>query len=762
MFKIFGRSRPASGEGDHLSEKTMDLEMDDKDINEQDILEELDQAMNSSESDDSADDENAAKEGDDEASEDAHDDAEDEAPAEDEPAPEQEPQELETPVEVTEEKGEDTMNATTDTPAQQTGFHIDSLYKQILDGLAVNVMVADIAELKVRYANPATFKALREIEDLLPINADDLIGTCIDVFHKNPAHQREMLSNASNFPHETDIQVGDETLRLHVDGLKSASGEYVGAVVQWSVVTELRQKETEVSDLIATLDGMGASQALIEFKPDGTILKANENFCTALGYDESELVGKHHRMFCDSTYTSSQAYTDFWAKLAAGDFDAGEYPRITKTGEIIWIQAAYNPVKDSAGNVVKVIKNAVDITDKKRSFLKQEAETAKLLEILEQLPANVLTCNPETVTIDYANKTSKETLKSLQHLLPIPAENIVGTCIDVFHKDPSVQRRILADSSNLPYKTNIKLGDQTMSLDVNPIFDTDGNYILALLVWSVITDQVNVAMKVSDVAGLVAGAATELESSAGLLTQSSEDTKARSMAVATTAEQTSGNVGAVASAAEQLAASTNEISQQVANANRVSTDAMAEAASASELVNSLDEAGQKIGVVVSMINDIASQTNLLALNATIEAARAGEAGKGFAVVASEVKALAQQTSNATEDITRQIESMQSATASVVTAIEGISNTIGQVNDASSSISAAVEEQSAATQEIARNTQQAAAGTADVTLNAQAVGESSEKAVQAVGEVNEAASELSRQAETMRAEISAFMANLGIE
>lgn len=508
------------------------------------------------------------------------------------------------------------------------------LFFGITESLPINVIVCDAENLEVFYANPASINTLRTIEHLLPIKADNLIGTCIDVFHKDPSHQRRMLANPANLPHKAEIALGEETLSLDVFALNDAAGNYIAAAVVWSVIT-------------------------------------NE---------------KH-----------------------------------------------------------------------------QEAESQKLLQMLDQLPVNVMIADPQELVVSYMNQTSKNTLKQVEHLLPCSADEVVGSCIDIFHKQPEVQRKMLADANNLPYETNIDLGgEHKLSLKVSAVFDEAGTYTQALLAWNVVTEQIAVAEKVDNASSTVASAATELKATAATMSQSIDQMKAQSASVASVAEQTSGNVGAVASAAEELAASTDEISRQVAQSSEVAGEAQREATEAASTVKSLDEAGQKIGDVVNLINDIASQTNLLALNATIEAARAGEAGKGFAVVASEVKALAQQTANATEDITKQIEAMQDATGQVVTAIDSITATIGRVNEASTGISAAVEEQSAATQEIARNTQQVSSGTAEVSTAAQTVSEAAEQAAAGVAEVNVATDELSVQAESMSSEIKIFLEGLGVK
>jgi methyl-accepting chemotaxis protein len=264
---------------------------------------------------------------------------------------------------------------------------------------------------------------------------------------------------------------------------------------------------------------------------------------------------------------------------------------------------------------------------------------------------------------------------------------------------------------------------------------------------------------VSGALDTLASASTEMQSTAQSMSATAEETTRQATAVAAASEQASTNVQTVASAAEELSSSIAEISRQVTESSRIANQAVNDATETNAKVKALADAAQKIGDVVKLINDIAGQTNLLALNATIEAARAGEAGKGFAVVASEVKSLATQTAKATEEIGGQIKSIQNATAESVTAIETITGTIGRINEIATTIASAVEEQGAATKEIARNVQQASAGTAEVSTNitgvTQAAGETGAASSQVLG----AAGELAKQGETLRADVSQFLANI---
>jgi methyl-accepting chemotaxis protein len=266
----------------------------------------------------------------------------------------------------------------------------------------------------------------------------------------------------------------------------------------------------------------------------------------------------------------------------------------------------------------------------------------------------------------------------------------------------------------------------------------------------------NFEAMIGEIVNTVSSAATELEASASTLTTTANRSQKLTTAVAAASDAASSNVNSVATATEELTSSVTEISRQVQDSARMAGDAVEQARRTNQRVGELLQAASRIGDVVELISSIAGQTNLLALNATIEAARAGDAGRGFAVVASEVKALAQQTAKATEEINQQITGVQSATQESVGAIREISETIEKLSEISSAIAAAVEEQGAATQEIARNVQQAALGTQQVSVNITDVQHGATETGSASSQVLSSAQSLAGDSNRLKLEVGNFL------
>lgn len=238
-------------------------------------------------------------------------------------------------------------------------------------------------------------------------------------------------------------------------------------------------------DYAGQIAAIHKSQAVIEFDLAGNILTANDNFLKTLGYELGEIQGRHHSMFVKEDERNSPAYKAFWACLGRGEYQAAEYLRVGKGGKEIWIQASYNPIFDKNGVPFKVVKYATDITAQKLL----DADNARIKSMMENMAAAV-TYADRNFKITYANPAAIGLLKKVEQFLPVRAEEIVGQSIDVFHRNPSHQRRVLADPKNLPFAGQIQIGPETFALKASSIFDQNKAIIGTLVTWDCITEKI--------------------------------------------------------------------------------------------------------------------------------------------------------------------------------------------------------------------------------------------------------------------------------
>jgi methyl-accepting chemotaxis protein len=441
------------------------------------------------------------------------------------------------------------------------------------------------------------------------------------------------------------------------------------------IATDITAKKIRSMTDASKIAAIGRAQAVIEFKLDGTIVTANENFCKTLGYSLAEIQGKHHSLFVAEADRNGTAYREFWAGLNRGDYQAGEFKRIGKGGREVWILASYNPLLDDNGKPYGVVKFATDVTAEKlknADLAGQIAAIEKAQAVIEfNMDGTIITANPNFLaTLGY----SLAEIQGKHH----------GMFVEPGERESPAYREFWAALGRGQYQAaeykRIGKGGKEVYIQAsyNPILDLNGKPFKVVKYATDTTRQVLVRMGNERVRGM-------MES--------------------------------VAAGSEELNASVREISAAMTKSRETAMSAVDQVASADAQAQRLTEAAQSMSGIVEMINSITGQINLLALNATIESARAGEAGRGFAVVASEVKSLANQAKQATDKIGQEIGSLNGISGDVVSALGSIKQAINNVSEYVTSTAAAVEEQSTVTNEMSTSMQRAAAEAAAIAARA---------------------------------------------
>ena len=444
------------------------------------------------------------------------------------------------------------------------------------------------------------------------------------------------------------------------------------------------------------LDSVDENFAVISFDSIGNILNANGNFLNALGYKKDEIIGKHHKIFCETSYINSNEYAVFWDNLGKGISQVGEFKRIKKDGSFIWIQASYTTVKDSKGKTTGVIKFAQDITQQKIKTLDYESQ----LDAISKSQA-VIEFDMNGIIL----KANDNFLNTLGYTL----NEIIGKHHKMFCENEYVNSSEYSEfweklnRGNFDAGEYLRIGKNNKEIWIqasyNPIFDINGKPYKVVKYATDITSRKNLIFKVKNTSEEFSGSVTNLFDTTQSMSNSAEKTNLLTKEASDSIKTISQGSANVTNKVSSMLSSINSIVESSEDGKNIANDAQKKSHETSLAIEKLDTQSDRIGEVIKVISQIAFQTNILSLNAAVEAATAGEAGKGFAVVAQEVRNLATRSDEAAKEITEAVSNIQNLVKNSLELIKNISEVMKDMSNISNTIADEVQKQGELSNEV---------------------------------------------------------------